>query len=122
MFLLTSRWDDVHLLRAAPNVSREWLDIREVRVRCLDGGRKRHFGFRVDRRRTRGGRHRDCISHRELGVILVFIALQLPERAFSRPKPPLVVGIGFLGVVINLEVALVAGIAVLQLLQRGESV
>lgn len=56
-----------------------------------------------------------------LGVILVLIALQLGRTSLQQAHAyPLVVGIGILGVVVNLGVAFAVGVGVHQLLQRRD--
>lgn len=57
-----------------------------------------------------------------LGVILVLIGIQLGYTSLKQAKAyPLVIGIGVLGVVVNLGVAFVTGILVDLLLQRTKS-
>lgn len=57
-----------------------------------------------------------------LGVILVLIGLQLGRTSIQQTQAyPLVLGIGVLGVVVNLGVAFVIGIFVYLFLQRRES-
>lgn len=58
-----------------------------------------------------------------LGIILVLIALQLGRTSIQGAQAyPLVVGIGVLGVIVNLGVAFVIGIAVYQLFRRRRTV